>query len=146
MSFTDAVKKYSTDAASKKQKGAVGDVKKADLPAEIAAPVFAGKKNTIIGPVTSGGQSYVFEVTKITPASEQTLAQATTAIKTQLQSTKQQAAITAFSKDYEKRWRAKTQCAADFKVSVCANGPAPTPTPTPTATAPATDPAAAPTQ
>ncbi len=132
--FAAVVKQYSSDAASKKNKGEVGAVKKADLPPDLATPIFKASKNAIIGPITSGGSSYVFMVTKVAPASQQTLEQASAAIKQTLQSTKQQAAISAFSKDYEKRWRAKTQCADDFKISVCANGPAPTPTPTATAT------------
>jgi foldase protein PrsA len=137
-SWTTVAKKYSTDANSKKKGGNVGSIDKASLPAALGGPVFKAKKNAIIGPITTSGYSYVLSVTGITPASQQSLSQATATIKQTLQQQKQQNALTAFSKSYESRWRAETKCASDLLVSVCANGPKPTPTPTPSAVAPPT--------
>jgi len=129
-SWTSVATKYSTDANSKKKGGNVGSIDKASLPAALGGPVFSAKKNVIIGPITTSGYSYVLSVTGITPKSQQSLKQATPTIKQTLQQQKQQNALTAFSKSYEQRWRADTQCADDLKISVCANGPKPTPTPT----------------
>ena len=84
--------------------------------------------------------SYDFEVTKVTPASQQTLAQAKATIKQTLASQNQQKALDKFVKSFPKRWKAKTDCAAGFRTQDCKNAPKATPTPTATApggTAPA---------
>jgi foldase protein PrsA len=129
-SWTSVAKKYSTDTTSSAKGGEVDNVAKASLPAGLAKPIFSAKNGQIIGPVTSSGNSYVFTVIKDVPASQQTLAQATSAIKSTLQSSKQQSVLQSWAKGYQTRWRAKTQCTGDLKVSSCANGPKPTPTPT----------------
>jgi foldase protein PrsA len=143
-SWATVAKKYSDDKASGAKGGAVGDVTQESLPPELAKPVFDAAKGKLIGPITASGETYVLSVTKITPASQQTLAEATAAIKTTLQGQKQQTVLAAFTKDYQKRWRTKTTCAPEIKISSCVNGPVPTPTPTapPVTGAP---PAAAPT-
>jgi foldase protein PrsA len=138
-SWKSVAKKYSSDKASAAKAGEVGAVTEAALPPDLAKPVYAAAKGKVIGPITTGGSSYVFTVNSITAASQETLAQATAAIKQTLQTQKQQTVLAAFTKDYQKRWRAKTTCADEIKISACANGPEPTPTPT----APAVDPAAA---
>jgi foldase protein PrsA len=134
-SWKTVAAKYSTDTASKGKGGRIGAVSKANVPAALAGPLFSAKRGQIIGPIRSGTRSYVFTVIAIKPAAQQTLAQASAAIKQTLQTSKRRAVIAAFTKDYRKRWRAKTTCADEFKASVCANGPPPTPAPTATATA-----------
>ncbi len=44
----------------------------------------------------------------------------------------QQKAFQNWVTDFTKRWRAKTECSADYKTTDCKNGPKPTPTPSAT--------------
>ena len=71
----------------------------------------------------------LFQVTKIVPATQQSLAQATPTIRQTLAAQNQQTALDNFVKDWQKRWRAKTTCQDGYKTSDCSNGPKPTPTP-----------------
>ena len=67
--------------------------------------------NKLIGPVNGTFGYYVFEVTRITPATQQTLAQATTQIRPLLTSRLQTSAQTAVDKHAKTHWAGKT-CAA----------------------------------
>jgi foldase protein PrsA len=66
---------------------------------------------------------YVFEVEKITPASQQSQAQASETIKNLLRSQRQQKALDDFIKDFRENYRADTSCADDYEVAECSNGP-----------------------
>ena len=81
------------------------------------------------GPVKTQFGEYLFEVTKVTPASQQTLAEAKDTIKQTLQSQNQQKALETFSKDYSKRWKEKTDCREGYVIQQCKQGPKATPTP-----------------
>jgi foldase protein PrsA len=91
--------------------------------------VFSAPKGKLLGPIKTQFGYYVFQVTGITKASKQTLAQATPTIKQTLASQNQQNALNRFIADFRKRWRDKTECQDGFKTSDCSNGPKPTPTP-----------------
>jgi foldase protein PrsA len=62
-------------------------------------------------------------VTKITPASQQSLAQAQDTIRNLLRSQRQQKALDDFVKGFRDKYRGKTTCADGYKVSECKNGP-----------------------
>ena len=109
---------------------------KGTLDKQLDNAVFSAKKNQLEGPIKTQYGYYVFSVTGVTAASQQTLAEAKPTIKQTLQSQNQQKALDAFVKDFTKRWKSKTECSADYKTTDCKNGPKATPTPT----APATDP------
>jgi foldase protein PrsA len=66
---------------------------------------------------------YVFEVQKITPASQQSLDQSRDAIKSLLEGQRKQKALDAFIKDFRDQYRDKTHCADDYRVAECANAP-----------------------
>ena len=68
-------------------------------------------------------------MSKITPASQQTLTQATPTIKQLLQSQNQQKALETFSKKYSERWKEKTDCREGYVIQQCKQGPKATPTP-----------------
>jgi foldase protein PrsA len=125
-------KKYSIDDTSKAAGGKLPAQAKGTLDKQLDDAVFSAQKNKLIGPVKTQYGYYVFTVTGITPASQQTLAQASATIKQTLQSQNQQKALDAFVKDFTNRWRAKTECSTGYKTSDCKNGPKPTPTPTAT--------------
>jgi foldase protein PrsA len=66
---------------------------------------------------------YVFEVEKITPASQQSLQQATDTIKNLLRSERQQKSLDAFVKDFREDYKDKTNCGDDYRVPECKNAP-----------------------
>ena len=138
--FAKVAKKYSIDQASKAQGGKLPAVAKGQQEKALDSAIFSAKKGKLTGPVKTQFGYYVFEVTKVTKASQQTEAQAKATIKQTLASQNQQKALDKFVKDFRKRWKAKTDCAAGYRTQDCKNAPKPTPTPAATApggTAPA---------
>jgi foldase protein PrsA len=66
---------------------------------------------------------YVFQVTKVKPASQQSLEQSRETIKNLLKSQRQQKALDKFIKDFRKDYKEKTICADDYAVAECKNAP-----------------------
>jgi len=137
-SFKSVAKKYSIDQASKAQGGKLPAVAKGQQEKALDTAIFDAKKGKLIGPVKTQFGYYVFDVTKITPATQQTLDQAKTTIKQTLASQNQQKALDSFVKSFRKRWKAKTDCREGYRTQDCKNAPKATPTPTATAPAPQT--------
>jgi len=139
-SFKAVAKEFSIDQASKAQGGKLPAVAKGQQEKALDTAIFKARKGVLTGPVKTQFGYYVFEVTKVTPASQQTLAQAKATIKQTLAAENQQKALDKFGKSFSKRWKAKTDCAADYRTQDCKNAPKATPTPAATApggTAPA---------
>jgi foldase protein PrsA len=130
-SFAAVAKRYSIDQASKAQGGKLAAVAKGQQEKALDTAVFGAKKGVLVGPVKTQFGFYVFKVTKITPASQQSQAQATTTIKQLLASQKQQKALDTFVKNFQKDWKAKTDCADQYRTQDCKNAPKKTATPTP---------------
>jgi foldase protein PrsA len=122
-SFAKVAKKFSIDQASKAQGGKLLGVAKGQSEKALDAAVFAASKNKLVGPVKTQFGYYVFKVTKVTAASQQTLAQATPTIKGLLASQNQQTAFNNFFKGYQKKWKGRTNCAKDFLNQNCKNAP-----------------------
>jgi foldase protein PrsA len=122
-SFKAVSKKYSIDEASKQQGGKLPDVAEGQQEASFNDAIFSAKKGSLQGPVKAQFGFYVFEVTKISKASQQSLDQSRETIKNLLKSQKQQKALDTFIKDFRKRYKEKTVCADDFAVAECKNAP-----------------------
>ena len=135
-SFESVAKKYSIDQASKAQGGKLPAVAKGQQEKALDSAIFAADKGELTGPVKTQFGYYVFEVTKINKATQQTLDQAKATIKQTLASQNQQKSLDSFVKSFRKRWKAKTDCRDAYRTQDCKN--APKATPTPSATAPAT--------
>jgi foldase protein PrsA len=136
-SFKTVAKKFSIDQASKAQGGKLPAVAKGQQEKALDTAIFKAKKGRLTGPVKTQFGYYVFEVTKVTKASQQTLAQAKETIRQTLASQNQQKALDKFVKSFRKRWKEKTDCREGFRTADCKNAPKATPTPTPAAPAPA---------
>ena len=80
-SFKEVSKKYSIDQASKSQGGKLPDVAKGQQEKALDKAVFAAKKGKVTGPVKTPFGYYVFEVTKVKPASQQSLSEAKETIR-----------------------------------------------------------------
>ena len=140
-SFKSVAKEFSIDDASKAQGGKLPAVAKGQQEKAFDDAIFKAKKGEIEGPVKTQFGYYVFNVDKVTKASQQTLEQAKTTIQQVLASQNQQKALDAFVKDFRKKWKDKTECRDEYATQDCKNAPKPTPTPTPAAGQP-TDPTA----
>jgi foldase protein PrsA len=129
-SWKAVTKKYSIDDTSKAAGGKLPAQAKGTLDKELDEAVFSAKKGELVGPVKTQYGYYVFTVSAVTEASQQTLAEAKETIKQTLQSQEQQKALDTFVKDFTKRWKDKTECSENYKTTDCKNGPKATPTPT----------------
>jgi foldase protein PrsA len=124
-SWKSVAKKYSTDNASKAQGGKLPNVTQGQQEKGFDTAIFSAKKGQVKGPVKTQFGYYVFKVTKVTPAKQQTLAQATATIRNLLQSQSQQKALNDFVTSFQKNYKAKTNCAKGFVVDQCKNAPKP---------------------
>ena len=129
-SWKTVAKKYSIDTQSKSQGGKLPPVSKGQQEKALDDAIFKAKKGQLVGPVKTQFGYYVFEVGKVTPASQQTLQQATPTIKQLLAAQNQQKALDAFVKKFRDKWKGKTECRDGYKTPDCKNGPKATPTPT----------------
>jgi foldase protein PrsA len=129
--WAKVAKQFSQDSASKSQGGKLPGVTKGQQEKTFDAAIFSAQKGKTLGPIKTQFGYYVFRVTKITPARQQTLTQVKPTIKSLLQSQSQQTALTNFVKDYQKRYKDMTNCAKGYVVQQCKNAPKPKTTSTP---------------
>jgi foldase protein PrsA len=122
-SWKTVAKKYSIDQASKANGGKLAGVAKGQQEKALDTAVFAATKSKLTGPVKTQFGWYVFEVTKVTKAKEQTLDQSKASIKQILQSQDQQTALKKFGDDYRNRYKAQTDCRKNYQVDDCKNAP-----------------------
>jgi foldase protein PrsA len=122
-SWKQVVDKYSIDEASKAQEGRLPAVAKGQQEKALDEAVFAAKKGEVEGPVKTQFGWYVFEVEKVTPASQQSLEQSKDTIKNLLRSERQQKALDKFVKDFREEYKDQTDCAEDFRIAECKNAP-----------------------
>ena len=130
-SFKQVAKEYSIDDASKAQGGKLPAVAKGQQEKAFDTAIFGADKGKITGPIKTQFGYYVFEVDKVSAASQQTLEQAKATIKQVLASQNQQKALDTFVKDFRKKWKEETDCREGYVTQDCKNAPKATPTPTP---------------
>jgi len=118
-------KKYSIDQASKSQGGLLVGIAKGTQEKSFDDAIFAAKKGALTGPVKTQFGYYVFQVQKSTAAKQQSLKDATPAIKQQLDAQNKQKADDQFNTSLRKKWKARTNCADAFVMSQCKNAPKP---------------------
>jgi len=122
-SFAQVAKQYSIDEASKAQGGKLPAVAKGQQEKALDQAVFAAKKGELTGPVKTQFGWYVFEVTKVQPASQQSLDESKETIRNLLRSERQQKTLNDWIKDFREDYRADTSCADDYRVAECENAP-----------------------
>jgi foldase protein PrsA len=122
-SFKRVVKQYSIDEASKSQNGLLPAVSEGQQEKAFDEAIFDAKKGAVEGPVKTQFGWYVFEVEKVTKASQQTLEQSEDTIRNLLRSQREQKALDAFVKDFREDYKDETDCADDYRVAECKNAP-----------------------
>ena len=140
-SWSAVAKRYSIDQASKGQGGSLLGIAKGTQEKSFDDAIFGAKKGALTGPVKTQFGYYVFEVQKVTAAKQQSLKEATPAIKQQLDAQNKQKADDEFNTALRKKWKARTNCADAYVMSQCKNAPKPKTTTTATPGAVQTPPA-----
>jgi foldase protein PrsA len=121
--WKQVVKQYSIDETTKAQGGKLPAVAKGQQDKALEDAVFAASKGDVQGPIKTQFGWYVFEVTKISPASQQSLEQSRDTIKNLLRSQRQQKTLDSFVKDFREEYKDETNCADDYRVAECKNAP-----------------------
>ena len=122
-SWKSVAKKYSIDQASKANGGKLPGVAKGQQEKALDTAVFAAAKGKLTGPVKTQFGWYVFEVSKVTKAKQQTLDESKASIKQILQSQNQQNVLKKFGDDYRNRYKKETDCRKGYVVDDCKNAP-----------------------
>jgi foldase protein PrsA len=119
MSFASVAKSRSIDPTSKNTGGELPGVVKGEEQKALSEAVFAAKQGVLSGPVKTPFGYYIFEVKATHAPTQQTLAQVKSTIKQQLASQGQQGALGKFVKEFQKKWKGKTECRAGYVVQDC---------------------------
>jgi len=93
--------------------------------------IFAAKPNVLSGPVGISLGYYIFEVKRVHPPEQKTLAQVQATIRQQLPEILYKQALAAFIKAWRERWRARTDCRPSYVVTNCRQYRPPTGVPAP---------------
>jgi foldase protein PrsA len=144
-SFKSVAAKYSIDQGTRDSGGLLPAVPKGQQEKALDDATFSAPMGKIEGPVKTQFGYYVFQVDKITKGSQQSLDQSKASIKQLLVSQKQQKVLNDFVKQYQKKWKDRTDCRKGYVVDDCKNAPKKkattntTATPTPQQNAPGAD-------
>ncbi|MCW3001630.1 MAG: peptidylprolyl isomerase [Conexibacter sp.] len=122
-SFKTVAAKYSIDQGTRDNGGLLAAVPKGQQEKALDDATFKASKGKIEGPVKTQFGYYVFQVAKITPGSQQTLDQSKASIKQLLVSQQQQKKLDAFVKDFQKKWKGRTDCRKGYVTDDCKNAP-----------------------
>jgi foldase protein PrsA len=130
-SFRTVARRFSIDDASKGEGGRLPGVQKGQQEKALDEAIFAAERGELTGPIKTQFGWYVFQVSKVTKADQQTLQEARPTIRQVVASENQNKALESWVKDFQERWRDRTDCREGFETQSCSNGPEPTPTPNP---------------
>ena len=120
-SFEDVAKEFSIDEASKSQGGKLPAVAQGQQEKAFDDAIFSAKQDELVGPVKTQFGWYVFEVSDVTEASQQSLEDAKETIRNLLKSEREQEALDSFIEDFREKYKDETQCADDYVVEDCDN-------------------------
>jgi foldase protein PrsA len=124
-SFAVVAKKYSVDSTTKNKGGQLKGVTKGQQERALDEASFSAVTNKVLGPIHGTFGYYVFEVTKITKSTQQSLAQATPLIQQILQGQSQSNAQTTVDNLTKKNWLKKTKCRSTYAMADCSGYKAP---------------------
>jgi foldase protein PrsA len=124
-SWSAVAKKYSIDPTTKNTGGLLSNVTKGQQDSALDAAAFSAPQNKLEGPVKGQFGYYVFEVTQIKPATQQSLAQATPQIRQTLTTQQQTSAQTAIDNRAKKDWLSQTTCRGVYAMADCKGYKAP---------------------
>ena len=124
-SFKDVAADVSIDEATKSQGGKLPGVAKGQQEEAFDRAIFSAKRGELTGPVQTQFGWYVFEVTKVTPADQQSLEESAETIRNLLRAEREQKALDEFIEDFREKYKDETACADGFVIQDCENAPEP---------------------
>ncbi len=124
-SFASVAKSKSIDPTSKNTGGELPGVVKGEEQKALSEAVFVAKTATLSGPVKTPFGYYVFEVKAIHAPTQQALSQVKSTIKQQLVAQGQQGSLSKFVKEFQKKWKGRTECRTGYVVQDCKEAPTP---------------------
>jgi foldase protein PrsA len=126
-SFKKVAKQLSEDPATKNQGGQLLGITKGQQETDFDAALFQASKGSLEGPVKTSQGYYVFKVSRITPATKQSLEQSKEGIRQLLISQKQQQSLDKWTTGFRTKWRKRTNCVKELAIPDCKNGQEPPP-------------------
>ena len=121
--FKRVARRFSIDEATKAQGGKLPGVAKGQQEKAFDEAIFKAKKGELVGPIKTQFGYYVFKVTKVTVATQQTFEQARQTITGLLKSQQEQKALEDFIKVFQEKYKEETVCAEGFVIESCKNAP-----------------------
>lgn len=119
--WKEVVKDFSIDEASKASGGLLAGISEGQQEKALDEAIFSADKGELTGPIETQFGWYVFEVEKVTPASQQTQKESEETIKQLLASEGQQKALDTFVKEFEEQWKSETDCREGYVTDDCSN-------------------------
>ena len=124
-SFASVAKSKSIDPTSKNTGGELPGVVKGEEQKALSEAVFSAKQGVLSGPVKTPFGYYVFEVKGVHAPTQQSLSQVKSTIKQQLVAQGQQGALSKFVKEFQSKWKGRTECRSGYVVQDCKESPTP---------------------
>lgn len=122
-SFKDVAKQYSTDANTKNNGGLIKDSVKGQQDPTLDKAAFTAQKGVIVGPVKGSFGYYIVKVDSIKPGNTPPIEKVRPQIISQLKSDNENQALQDFAKEFQEKWKKRTECAKYYIVELCNNAP-----------------------
>jgi len=119
VSFASVAKRVSIDRPYNAKGGLMVGLVRGQEEKGFDEAIFAAKPNVLTGPLYLRKRYYVFEVKKITPGRQESLAQVEATIRQQLPVELQRQALGEFIQAWRRKWIAKTDCSPGYVVQKC---------------------------
>jgi foldase protein PrsA len=120
-SWRAVARRYSTDPASRSSGGRLLRVTRAQQDQALGDAVFNATVGRLSGPVKAEHGYYVFEVTRVFHARQQTLDEARPTIERLLVSKARRKELNDFMEEFRNKWRRRTECREGYVTSDCRN-------------------------
>jgi foldase protein PrsA len=122
-SWSAVAGRYSIDRASRADGGRLLRVTRDQQDQALGDAVFNARVGRLSGPVKAEHGYYVFEVTRVFRARQQTLDEARPTIERLLVSKARRKELNDFIEEFRDKWRRRTECREGYVTSDCRNGP-----------------------
>ena len=130
--FPTEARKVSVDVTTKDRGGALRGVVRGQEERVLSRALFSARLDRLEGPIKTPFGYYIFKVTKVNRATQESLAQVSPAIERRLIDQAKAKALSAWVMAFTQRWTARTTCLTGYVVQDCQGYQAPTPTTAPT--------------
>jgi foldase protein PrsA len=125
VSWSSVARRHSIDRASRSEGGRQLKVTRAQQDKPLGDAVFTAPEGRLSRPVEAQHGYYVFEVTRVFKARQQSLEEAKPTIRTLLVSEARREKLNEFTGEFNRKWKNRTECREGYVSSDCKNGPNP---------------------